>query len=128
MRGTKYFCILFGLVLLVGSVIPVPLPLLFQTRAGFAASGLLHTWLRDGVIIPVPDKLAAEPEMHSMSPTRDPAGYLEARLHWAAAIHAGALARYVWFGMMATGAAWIVVGIRIPARLPGGRESHLSPA
>ncbi len=116
MRGTKYFCIIVGTVLVVGSVFPAPWPHAIQAHSWTQAAGLVDRWLREGVLTVDASRLAAEPRFHDQ-PAESPEQYVRNEVIRAVAMPASRAVRPYWIGMIVVGLLWIAVGIRIPSRL-----------
>jgi hypothetical protein len=115
MRGTKYFCIIVGLVLVIGSVFPAPWPHAIQANSWTRVAGLVDRWLQEGVLTVDASKLAGEPRFQEQ-PTESPDSYVRNEIIRAVAMPASRAVRPYWIGIIVIGLLWIAVGIRIPSR------------
>ncbi len=124
MRGTKYFCIIIGCILLVAAIFPVPFPLLLETAAGFGGSTEVHALIRDGSMSVNRDAIIAKhqdtsPSLSALDVSQGDADAAAESLVYGSIRRAvSPVGLTVWGAMFTMGIAWIVVGIRIPSRLP----------
>ena len=117
MTVTKMFCIVVGVVLMIGTVLPAPFGLVLESWASLAVSHQMSELLRDGSIVVVPEVLRAK---HAeMSEFGDPNDAATLMVCWAASRSVSGPGLAVSGGMLLMGIAWVVVGIRIPTRVTG---------
>jgi hypothetical protein len=112
MPGTKWFCIILGVLLMIGTIIPVPFGLALQTVVSSGVRQKMRELVEDGTLTVNPDVLA---EKHSSD-----RGYSDVDLivGWAAIRATYGPGMAVGWGTFLMGVAWLAVGIRIPSRLP----------
>ena len=120
MRGTKYFCIIVGLILVIGSTFPAPFPLVVQNASWERSTALVERWIREGVLTVDAGKLANDPGYKDQPPgaTDSPEQYIPHQIMRETGMSTHRAVRPYWIGMIVVGLLWIGVGIRTPSRLP----------
>jgi hypothetical protein len=113
MRGTKYFCITVGVLLLRGTHFPAPMPYALQGESVRNSGPLLFRWLRDEVLIIDTAKLAKEPGYKG----EHPRNFVESRIIHQTIRDTERAVRGIWHAQFVMGLMWLAVGIRIPSRV-----------
>jgi hypothetical protein len=123
MRGPKYFCIIVGVLMVIGSTFPAPIPLVVQVAAWGDASMVIQRRMSEGVLVVDAAKLADDSGFKGQPPSAANE-YVRTEIVRAIGLSTARAMRPVWVGMIVIGLMWIGVGLWIPSKLPrAGRGS-----
>jgi hypothetical protein len=127
MPGTKRFCIVLGVFLMLFTVIPAPFGVVLQGMLIGRVQSKMGQMFADGSLVADPQGLAA---LHAIDrggssafDSSESAGSTAAIIvGWSAYNRVSGLALAVSVGTFLMGVLWLIVGIRIPSKLPGAAE------
>jgi hypothetical protein len=126
MRGTKWFCIVLGCLLVACTILPAPFGLVLQSAASSGVQSKMQEMFKDGSLSVDSQKLEAKhasdrggpgPDYHYRSP-EDAQSAAAIIVLWSVVDRLSGLGMQVALGKFVLGLLWIGVGIRIPAKLP----------
>ena len=125
MRGTKWFCILLGVFLVLFTVIPAPFGLLLESALGVGLQTKVREMIHDGTFRVNAQELVAkhgtDPGGQASVESPGDADATAALIVARSAIRSvSGLGASVTVGTLLMGLLWIGVGVRIPSTLSVG--------